>query len=61
MNILADDITYTVNFDSPNPEYKSQLMVHGWLETKNTYSLDTKVCFNIYHIFYLGWGGIHLK
>jgi len=32
------------------------MLVRGWLETKNTYAFDTKVCFNIYQniqlIFY---------
>jgi len=46
MNILPDDITCNINFDSPNPEYKYFMIAHGWSEPRNTYLFDTKVCFN---------------
>jgi len=56
MNILADNITYNMHFNSPNPEYKSFMIVHGWSDTRNTYLFDSKVCFNYNHnmnfIFY---------
>ncbi|CAH1725498.1 unnamed protein product [Aphis gossypii] len=41
--ILTNDITCNINFDSPNPENKSYMLVHGWLESRNTYAFDTKV------------------
>uniref|UniRef100_A0A2H8TZF4 Apolipophorin n=1 Tax=Melanaphis sacchari TaxID=742174 RepID=A0A2H8TZF4_9HEMI len=43
IEILTDDITCNINLDSPDSEYKSYMIVHAWLETENTYSLDTKV------------------
>ncbi|XP_060861024.1 apolipophorins isoform X2 [Metopolophium dirhodum] len=43
VNILTDDITCDINFDSPNPEYKYFMTVHGWSEPRNTYLFDTKV------------------
>lgn len=49
MNILTDDITCNITFDSPNPEYKSFMNVHGWSETRNAYLFDTKVNFNDNH------------
>lgn len=43
IDILTNDINCNINFDSPNPEYKSYMLVRGWLETRNTYAFDTKV------------------
>ncbi|XP_026815483.1 apolipophorins [Rhopalosiphum maidis] len=43
MNVLTDDIAFNINYDSPNPEYKSYMIVHGWLEARNTYAIDTNV------------------
>lgn len=48
MAIKTDDITLNMQFNSPNPKYKSFMNVHGWLEKENTYSFDTKVCVQFY-------------
>jgi len=48
INVLKDDISCNITYDSPNPEYKSYMIVHGWLETRNTYAINTNVCFSIY-------------
>lgn len=48
MNIITNDITFDANFDSPNnPNYKTFIIVHGWSEKYNTYSMDTNVCIRL--------------
>lgn len=44
MAIVTDDVKFNMQFDTPNPQYKSFMNVHGWIENENTYSIDTKVC-----------------
>jgi hypothetical protein len=47
---MTNDINFEVTFDSPNPGYKSFMIIHGWSEKSNTYKFDTNVRVNFYHI-----------
>lgn len=53
MNVVTDDITLNINFDSPDStDDKSSMILHGWSEKGNTYMLDVKVCITINNLIF---------
>lgn len=48
MNVVTDDITLNINFDSPGSiDDKSFMIFRGWSKKENTYMFDAKVCIAI--------------
>lgn len=43
MSTLTNDFQFDADFKSPNPEYKSSVNFHGWLNKENAYLFNTKV------------------
>lgn len=49
MDVMKDDITININFNCPNSDDTSSMILRGSLENENTYSFNINVSINLYY------------